>query len=265
MVSQFLNSAYYSRLTTRKNNVFLHIILRMKVKAFVFAAGLGTRLYPLTADRPKALVCYQGKTLLQGVVDKLIASGIHDIVVNVHHFPDQIIGHFRQHHYDAHIQISDERAYLRDTAGGLKFAKPFLQDSDILLLYNVDIISSINIEKLLKQHLESDADVTLAVRQRKTARYFVFNQEDMRLCGWKNIATGEMIMPQPVEHTVDLAFSGIHVMNTRFLQQIPSVEKGSITPLYLQNINNCVIKGFQHDNDDWLDVGKYCEFHNILT
>ena len=237
----------------------------MKVKAFVFAAGLGTRLYPLTANRPKALVCYQGKTLLQGVVEKIIAAGIHDIVVNVHHFPDQIIEHFKQHPYDAHIQISDERAYLRDTAGGLKFAKPFLEDSDILLLYNVDIISSIDIQNLIKHHIESEADVTLAVRQRKTARYFIFNQEDMRLCGWRNISTGEIMMPRPVEHMVDLAFSGIHVMNTHFLRQIPSVDKASITPLYLQHMNNFVIKGFQHDNDDWLDVGKYSEFHNILT
>lgn len=237
----------------------------MKVKAFVFAAGLGTRLYPLTANRPKALVCYQGKTLLQGVVDKIIDAGIHDIVVNVHHFPDQIIDHFKQHSYDAHIQISDERAYLRDTAGGLKFARPFLQDSDILLLYNVDIISSIDVQSLLKNHIDGGADVTLAVRQRKTARYFIFNQENMRLCGWKNISTGEIIMPQPVEHSVDLAFSGIHVMNTSFLHQISSVEKSSVTSLYLQHMNNFVIKGFQHDDDDWWDVGKYSEFNNILT
>ena len=133
---------------------FYRIIMN-KTTAFVFAAGLGTRLYPLTADRPKALVCYQNKPLLQHVLEKIVAAGIDDIVVNVHHFPDQIIDFLKKHRFDARIRVSDERAYLRDTAGGLKFAEPLLGDADTLLLYNVDIISNIDINKMLKSHSES--------------------------------------------------------------------------------------------------------------
>lgn len=235
-----------------------------KTTAFVFAAGLGTRLYPLTADRPKALVCYQNKPLLQHVLEKIVAAGIDDIVVNVHHFPDQIIDFLKKHRFDARIRVSDERAYLRDTAGGLKFAEPLLGDADTLLLYNVDIISSVDINKMLKSHSESRADVTLAVRDRKTSRYLVFDEQTKRMCGWKNVSTGEIVIPRASEHTVDLAFSGVHIVNRDFVKAIPTVEKHSLTPLYVQLVNKMNIVGFLHQNDDWIDVGKYEQFKNVL-
>ena len=129
----------------------------MSIKAMVFAAGLGTRLYPLTANRPKALVRMNGIPLLQHVLDKIIASGIDNIVVNVHHFPDQIIDFIKGHPFQADIRISDERAYLRDTAGGLKFAEPFLDNCDAILLYNTDIITSLSIPDLIAHHEKSEA------------------------------------------------------------------------------------------------------------
>jgi NDP-sugar pyrophosphorylase family protein len=116
----------------------------------IFAAGLGTRLYPLTAHKPKALVEYQGKTLLEHALNKVMDAGIQHIVVNVHHFGEQIIDFINQHHFNAQIEISDEREQLMDTAGGLKFAEHFFKKSDQILLYNVDVISSIDLEKFVK-------------------------------------------------------------------------------------------------------------------
>lgn len=236
-----------------------------KVTALIFAAGLGTRLYPLTADRPKALVCYQQKPLLQHVLDKLVAAGINRIVVNVHHFADKMIEYIARHPVDADVLVSDERAYLRDTAGGLKFAEPLLGDCEHVLLYNVDVLSSLSVNELLRAHVASEAMATLAVRDRKTSRYLVFDKASMRLCGWKNVKTGERMGFVDENGTSDLAFSGIHVVKRDFVKLIPSVEKQSLTPLYVRLADEMKIMGFQHQNDDWMDVGKYEEFQNVLS
>lgn len=239
--------------------------MKKKITAFVFAAGLGTRLYPLTANKPKALVQFQGKTLLEHVLDRIVAAGITDIVINVHHFADLMVEFIKQHPYPATIRISDERAYLRDTAGGLRFALPLLGDAETVLLYNVDVITTLNIRELLRAHMESDADATLAVRHRDTSRYLVFEQSNMRLCGWRNIATGSVNIPLPPESPLDLAFSGIHVVNRALIQAIPTVSKLSLTSFYLQVVNNFKIQGFLHDEDEWMDVGKYSLFSNVLS
>ena len=237
----------------------------MATTALIFAAGLGTRLRPLTDNRPKALVCYEGKPLLEHVLDKIIAAGIHNIVVNVHHFPDQIIDFLKTHPKDAHVRVSDERAYLRDTAGGLKFAEPLLGDSENVLLYNVDILSTIDLPAMMAQHLGSGADVTLAVRDRKTSRYLLFDPDNLSLCGWKNTQTGEVILFKKVENVLPLAFSGIHLVDRKVINKIPSVEKLSLVPFYVQNASELHIKGFFHQHDEWLDVGKFEEFSNILS
>lgn len=237
----------------------------MNISAFVFAAGLGTRLYPLTADRPKALVKYQGEPLLKIVLDKIIAAGIHDVVVNVHHFPDQIIDFLKKSDFEADIRVSDERAYLRDTAGGLKFAEPLLNNSTYILLYNVDILSSISIPNMLEDHIHSGADVTLAVRSRKTSRYLVFDKTNMRLCGWHNVSTGERKGRTEFPEAEELAFSGVHIVNNQFVKGIKSVEKHSLTPYYVDNSDKFFIRGFLHQNDDWMDIGKYDEYSNILS
>lgn len=237
----------------------------MQVSGFIFAAGLGTRLYPLTANRPKALVRYQDKTLLDNAIDKMWNSGIHDIIVNVHHFSDMMLDALRNHPHAAQIRISDERAYLRDTAGGLKFAEPLWMNSDILLLYNVDILSDINLSKLIDHHIQQQAEATLAVRHRNTQRYFLFGGKDLQLCGWENVKTGEKILAQTTDNLDRLAFSGIHVINTDFARCIPSVEKSSITQFYLSNADHHRILGYPHDADQWLDVGKFDEFRNLLS
>ena len=237
----------------------------MQVTGFIFAAGLGTRLYPLTANRPKALVRYQDKTLLDNAIEKMWESGIRDIIVNVHHFSDMMLEALRQHPHAANIRISDERAYLRDTAGGLKFAEPLWMNSDILLLYNVDILSDIDLTKLIDYHIQQQAEATLAVRHRNTQRYFLFNETDLQLCGWENVKTREKILARATDSHDRLAFSGIHVINTDFTHTIPSVEKSSITQFYLENANRHRIIGYPHDADQWLDVGKFEEFRNLLS
>jgi len=229
------------------------------ISAMIFAAGLGTRLYPLTADKPKALVEYQGMPLLEHVLRKIIAAGIQHIVVNVHHFPDLIIQYMVDHPHDAEIQISDERDYLRDTGGGLKFAAPLLADSENILLHNVDILSDIDLGQLMAYHESNEALATLAVRQRKTSRYFLFDEE-MRLCGWRNSKTGEEIISQQSAVYQELAFSGIHVVRRELLDLIPSAEKQSITPIYVELSKTQRLKGFLHNEGSWKDMGKFEDF-----
>lgn len=236
----------------------------MSTSALIFAAGLGTRLRPLTDHRPKALVCYKDKTLLEHVLDKIIAAGITDIVVNVHHFPDQIIDFLKSHPKAANVRVSDERAYLRDTAGGLKFAEPLLGDCDTVLLYNVDIISNIDLRAMMEAHASSRADATLAVRDRKTSRYLLFDPSDLSLCGWKNVQTGQQILPKNVPNSVPYAFSGIHLIDRKVINKIPSVEKLSMVPFYVNHACEWHIQGYLHQQDEWFDVGKFSEFSNVL-
>lgn len=237
----------------------------LKMKAMVFAAGLGTRLYPLTKDRPKALVEINGKTLLEIVIRRIIEAGIDDIVVNVHHFSGLMKEFLRQHHFDAHISVSDESEFLLDTAGGLKFAEPLLQGADHILLHNVDILSNIDLKKLMDAHLSSSALATLAVRERKTSRYLLFERGTMRLCGWRNVKTGEEIIPVAMQNECPLAFSGIHIVKREILDFIPPHEKLSMTPLYVQLAGANRIQGFLHQRDEWMDVGKYEDVCKLLA
>ncbi len=227
------------------------------IKGMIFAAGLGTRLYPLTADRPKALVEIQGITLLERAIQKLIAAGIKDIVVNVHHFSEQIVTFLASHQFNARIFISDESKHLLDTAGGLKYAESLLKDADHILLYNVDILSDINLEKMVDFHCKEEALATLAVRDRKTSRYFVFDKTSMQLCGWRHLGTGEETISRPVNNPIMLGFSGIHVVNKTLFNLIPAGEKISLTPLYISWASQHKIVGFDHTQDQWCDVGKY--------
>jgi len=236
----------------------------MKITGFIFAAGLGTRLYPLTASKPKALVCYNDKTLLDNALEKLFQAGVSKVIVNVHHFPDMMIGSLRNHPKANQILISDERAYLRDTAGGLKFAEHLWQDSDLLLLYNVDIVSDIDLKKLIINHINNNSDATLAVRHRQTQRYFLFDKDTHRLCGWRNVKTGEEIAVSDTTNCEELAFSGIHLLNTSFAREVPSVEKSSVTSFYLSMAEQRRILAYPHDSDEWFDVGKYDQFRNSL-
>lgn len=233
--------------------------MKRTVKAMIFAAGLGTRLYPLTADKPKALVTLDGKTLLQNAIETVCRAGIDEIVVNTHHFSEQIKIFLSHHSFDANIQISDESTQLLDTAGGLKLAEPLLSHATDILLYNVDIVSSIDLIQLIQQHINSQALATLAVRNRTSSRHFIFDQDTMQLCGWENSATSEKKLVRNPRQEIALAFSGIHVVNNEIFNYIPANKKLSVTPLYLDLAPEHRIFGHIHHDETWIDVGKYDE------
>lgn len=184
------------------------------MKALVFAAGLGTRLRPVTDTIPKALVPVGGKPLLYHVVSKLKTAGIDRIVINVHHFPDSVIGYVReQDGFGIDVRFSDERDCLLDTGGGILFARKLLEGSPFLV-HNVDIISDLDIRWFISQ-ARPDALASLVVSERKTRRYLLFD-DDMRLVGWTDTATGEVRSPYPgldPGTCRKYAFAGIHFIS----------------------------------------------------
>ena len=229
-------------------------------KAMIFAAGLGTRLRPLTDNMPKALVRIGDKALIDIVIDKLAKSGFRDIVVNVHHFADQIERHLSASAPEGvKISISDERDMLRDTGGGIRHARPLLGQGNFLV-HNVDIISGIDLRRFASG-IRADALATLAVSDRKTSRYLLFDG-DMRLVGWTNTSTGEVRSPYPdidVSACRKLAFSGIHILSHEVFGLFETGgfgEKFSIIDFYLKVAAECPVYGLIPENPDIIDVGK---------
>jgi NDP-sugar pyrophosphorylase family protein len=230
------------------------------MNAMIFAAGLGTRLRPLTDHKPKALVELNGQTLLQITIQKLIKAGFNHIVVNVHHFSQLVIDYLKENrNFGADIIISDESDCLLDTGGGLKKAAPFFPDGQPVLIHNVDIISSINLADLYATHCKNKVLATLAVRSRPSSRVLLFDEENL-LRGWKNISTGELKLPLTATNPNDLnayAFSGIHIINHELLQLITETGKFSMIDVYLRLSASQPIMAYHHDADYWNDVGKH--------
>ena len=266
------------------------------MRAMIFAAGLGTRLKPLTDTLPKALVPLAGKTLLQWQIERLKAAGITDIVVNVHHFPDMIINYLRENdNFGCRIAVSDERDMLLETGGGLRKAKSLLLGSgsresrnndEPILICNVDILSNIDIPTLLNAYNPDEMGVVV-VSSRDTQRYLLFDH-DNRLRGWTNIATGEVrpaslvsslnILPPTGEADLQakptyqlqrsdlspLAFSGMQVLNPRIFDAMDKVvaEKGdkfSLIDLYLSIAEKEILRAFIPENYRMMDVGKIAQ------
>jgi NDP-sugar pyrophosphorylase family protein len=229
------------------------------MKAMIFAAGLGTRLKPLTDSIPKALVPIAGKPLLEHVILKLKAAGFDEIIVNVHHFPDQIIDFLKvNNNFGIRIEVSDERDQLLDTGGGIRKAKHFFDDGQPFLVHNVDILSDIDLKELFQQHLAADSLATLVVSRRDTFRYLLFD-DDQRLCGWINEKTGETkpIRFDDISGFNKLAFAGIHVFSPRVFELMDDLDaKFPIMDFYLSNAQTQVIKGFIPTDFHMLDVGK---------
>lgn len=249
-------------------------------QAMIFAAGLGTRLKPLTDTKPKALVTVGGQTLLDHTIQRLREQGYDRLVVNVHHFAQQMKDHVAQHReYDRLVHISDESDALLDTGGGLKKAAPLFADDEPILIHNVDILDNVDYDWFRRQHL-SDEDAVLLVSRRPTQRYLLFDNA-MRLMGWVNVSTGEIRSPfewvkHPDDATLDtdnlllrirrgnadvefnlFAFSGIHSFSPRLfrlMEQFPS--RFGIMDFYLQTCHRTRIYGCQKDNLQILDVGK---------
>ena len=228
------------------------------MKALLFAAGLGTRLKEHTHDKPKALVSLAGKPLLQHAIEHLKQLGISNLTINVFHFAEQVISFVKENNsFGIDIHISDERDQLLDTGGGLKKAGYFLKGNEPILIYNVDVISNLDLNTLLNYHLENKALATLVVRQRKTSRYLMFDQ-NLQLAGWKNFSNGETIVsrPESFANAQPLAFSGIHIIQPEFLELITEVGKFPIMDLYLRLAQHQSIKAFIDESDLWMDLGK---------
>lgn len=229
-------------------------------QAMIFAAGLGTRLKPLTDHIPKAMVEVAGKPLLRRVIERLQAAGFTRLVVNVHHFADQIETYLRENHdFGMDIRISDERALLLDTGGGLKKARALLDPDSPVLIHNVDILSNIDLAAFYHQAELTDCDALLMVSQRQTSRYLLFDT-DCRLQGWTNIKTGEVKPAGSSLHPDDYAryaFSGVHVVKPRALKAMDAFpERFSIIDFYLSTLTSLKIKGYVKPDLHLLDVGK---------
>ena len=229
------------------------------MKALIFAAGLGTRLKPLTDTIPKALLPIAGKPLLEHVILKLKAAGFTEIIVNVHHFPEQIIDFLKlKNNFDIRIEVSDERDLLLDTGGGINNVKWFFDDGKPFLVHNVDILSDIDLKLLYAAHLKTNPLATLVVSERNTFRYLLFNKEN-RLCGWINEKTGET---KPIGFKVltdfkKLAFSGIQVLSPLVFNLMEGSEKKfPVMDFYLKNANDQIINGFIPSDFHMMDVGK---------
>lgn len=223
-------------------------------KAMIFAAGMGTRLKPFTDHHPKALAEVNGKTLLERNIEYLKSVGVTELTINVHHFADQIIGFLKQNNnFDIHIQISDETEELLETGGGLVKARELVGDQSFLVM-NVDILTDLNLEDLIQFHYQYQPLVTLAVSDRESSRKLLFNK-NRQLAGWKNYNTGEEILTTD-ESLKELAFSGIHIINPRIFDRMPSSGKFSIMKTYMELMKTEEILGFDHSGSYLIDVGK---------
>ena len=258
-------------------------------QAMIFAAGLGTRLKPLTDTMPKALVRVGGEPLLKHVILRLKAVGYTRIIVNVHHFARQIVDYLRQqNNFDLDIRISDETEALLETGGGIKKAIPLFSDDSPVLIHNVDVLDNVDYDWFARQHLD-DEDAVLLVSRRKTKRYLLFDNA-MRLMGWTNVETGEVKSPYDWIRTAEItavdwekyllslsnnsvlapqsphpspliynmfAFSGIHSFSPRLfplMERFP--DRFPIIDFYLSTCHRARIVGLVKDDLRMLDVGK---------
>lgn len=224
----------------------------------IFAAGLGTRLKPITDTMPKALVRVGGVPLIENVIGRLRSSGTDRIVVNVHHFASQVTDFLRSNdNFGIDIRISDESAMLLDTGGGIKKAAPLFCGDRPILIHNVDILCNVDLAWLYSMHADNDA--TLLVSERKTKRYLLFD-DDMRLVGWTNIETGEVKTPYPyidVKSCRMFAFSGIHVFSPRLFPLMDNFpDKFGIMDFYLKVCAESNVRGVVKPDLRLLDVGK---------
>ncbi|SEE14629.1 MobA-like NTP transferase domain-containing protein [Prevotella aff. ruminicola Tc2-24] len=239
--------------------------LRKMKQAMIFAAGLGTRLKPLTDAMPKALVRVDGQPLLWHVVMKLKAAGFERIVVNVHHFAQQIIDYLEEQNlFGIDIRISDESDGLLETGGGIKKALPLFDPLEPVLIHNVDIFSNVDLAALYAFAKEHEPDALLLVSRRKTKRYLLFDDEYL-LDGWTNIETGEVRSPYPTLDTTalkQLAFSGIHVISPKVFSLFSEMpDRFGIIDFYLKYCHQRAFLGWEKSDLRLLDVGKLDSLH----
>lgn len=225
-------------------------------KAMIFSAGLGTRFKPWTDTHPKALALINGKTLLQRNIEYLQQYGIREVVVNVHHFADQIVDAVNMNKgWGSNVVISDETNEVLETGGGLLKARPLLEGKDPFVTLNVDILTNLDINKLLAFHTQHKPLISFGVTNRKTSRYFLFD-ENNRLCGWRNTNTGEEKIVVQKDDLIQKAYSCVVVFQPEVFKLVKQTGKFSLTETYLDLAKNNLILGYDHSGDKLVDVGK---------
>ena len=227
------------------------------MKAMILAAGFGTRLKPFTDTHPKALAIVSGKTILQRNIEYLASFGIQEIIVNVHHFASQIFDLIKANNgFGSTISFSDERDEVLETGGGIKKAAWFFKEKDEpFVVMNVDVLTDMNLKKMIAQHKKEMPLATLAVSSRNTSRYFLFDELD-HLIGWKNEKTGEQRMSRETNKYWQKAFSGIHIISPQIFSLMKLEGKFSMVDVYLELAKTHDITAFDHSNSKFIDVGK---------
>jgi MurNAc alpha-1-phosphate uridylyltransferase len=228
----------------------------MKVKAMIFAAGLGTRFKPWTDSHPKALAPVNGKSLLQRNILFLQKHGIDEVVVNVHHYSDQIIREVEAAGgWGSKVLISDETTEVLETGGGLLKALPMLAGADLVLTMNADILTTLNLPDFIRYHFEKKSLISLAVMERPSSRVLLFDQKNL-LCGWRNKEKNETRISRHDEQLSELAFSGISLFSKSALEKIRYQGKFSLLDVFLDLSSSEQLAGFNHTGDAFIDVGK---------
>ena len=227
------------------------------LKAMILAAGLGTRLKPFTDEHPKALAIVNGKTILQRNIEYLASFGIKEVIVNVHHFPKQIIDLIKTNHgFGSDITFSDESDEVLETGGGIKKAAWFFEkNNDPFVVMNVDILTDLNLHEMMDHHIKTKPLATLAVTRRTTSRYFLFNEMG-ELCGWKNKTTGEEKISRKPPVFNEKAFSGLQILSPQIFSLLKNQGKFSMVDAYLDLAKTNIILEFDHTGTNLIDVGK---------
>ncbi|MBW7843502.1 MAG: nucleotidyltransferase family protein [Ignavibacterium sp.] len=224
------------------------------MQAMILAAGLGTRLKPLTDDTPKALINVYGRTLLEIAIRNLIEYGFNKIIINVHHHADKIKQFIEANTFAADIFISDETELLLDTGGGIKNALHFFDNLPVLI-HNVDIISNLDLNEFYNYHLSDDSLASLVVSKRVSSRYLLFNEDNI-LCGWEDIKKNERIIVRDEPDYKQLAFNGIHIINPELIKKFPEEKVFSVIKAYLMAARTEEINAYLCNDIKWIDVGK---------
>jgi N-acetyl-alpha-D-muramate 1-phosphate uridylyltransferase len=226
------------------------------MKAMILAAGLGTRLKPFTNHHPKALAMVNGKSLLQRCIEYLQQAGITEVIVNVHHFAQQIIDAIETNNgWGSQVSISDETDEVLETGGGLLKAQHYLQHSPSFVLINADMLSTINLTEMIAKHQSHNSLATLAIADRSSSRHLLFTPNNI-LGGWQNNKTQEQKIINTTEALQPYAFSGIHVINSKLFALIQRTGKFSMIDAYLDVCGLHTIQGYIHPADAVMDVGK---------
>ena len=222
----------------------------------IFAAGLGTRLRPLTNDRPKALVEVKGTPLLEITIKKLIHFGVKEIIINVHHFAEKIEAFLQVHdNFGIRIILSHETMMPLETGGGLKKAAWFFDDGKPFFVCNADILSNIDLKKMYDMHVSTGALATYAIQTRNTSRYMLHDTEGV-MCGWMNTQTKRVRVGRPAEAMGMYSFSCFHVIDPDIFKTTPAEDFFTIIEWYLRICEAHLVMGYRHDDDIWCDIGK---------